>query len=248
MKEIWKNLCADRDTILQSTALTGGIGVFMAVLTVIIVHFGSDTAAVFAPIGAMTGILLGGCMTLIVMAMQMAVHFPMGVRMSRTRRQMLTGLYAAGVVECLLLLVLFWPLYGLDTLLQGLAYRPCFAQAAEALPELLAVVREWWYLVPLAVLGLPVVCMLVGCLPLLFGRRGMYALWALLAFAWVIPTAIMPFFDVNSDSRLAVLVRPVALWLASVGPVPKIGLAAVLALALVVLAAWGVLRVDVKED
>lgn len=247
MKEIWKNLCADRDTILQSTALAGGIGVFMTVL-VAIIKLTAAHQEIFAPIGSMTGVVLGGFITAIVMTMQMAVSFPMGVRMSRTRRQMLVGLYAAGVVEGLLLLVLFWPLYGLDTLLQGLAYRPCFAQAAETLPEVLAVVREWWYLVPLAVLGLPVVCMLVGCLPLLFGRRGMYALWALLAFAWVIPTAIMPFFDVNSDSRLAVLVRPVALWLASVGPAPKIGLAAVLALALVVLAAWGVLRVDVKED
>lgn len=247
MKEIWKNLCADRDTILQSTALAGGIGVFMTVL-VAVIKLTADYQEIFAPIGSMTGVVLGGFITAIVMTMQMAVSFPMGVRMSRTRRQMLTGLYAAGVVECLLLLVLFWPLYGLDTLLQGLAYRPCFAQAAETLPELLAVVREWWYLVPLAVLGLPVVCMLVGCLPLLFGRRGLYVLWALLAFAWVIPTAIVPFFDVNSDSRLAVLVRPVALWLATVGPAPKIGLAAVLALALVVLAAWGVLRVDVKED
>lgn len=247
MKEIWKNLCADRDTILQSTALAGGIGVFMTVL-VAVIKLTADYQEIFAPIGSMTGVVLGGFITAVVMTMQMAVSFPMGVRMSRTRRQMLVGLYAAGVVEGLLLLVLFWPLYGLDTLLQGLIYRPCFAQAAETLPELLAVVREWWYLVPLAVLGLPVVCMLVGCLPLLFGRRGLYVLWALLAFAWVIPTAIMPFFDVNSDSRLAVLVRPVALWLASVGPAPKIGLAAVLALALVVLAAWGVLRVDVKED
>lgn len=247
MKEIWKNLCADRDTILQSTALAGGIGVFMTVL-VAVIKLTADYQEIFAPIGSMTGVVLGGFITAIVMTMQMAVSFPMGVRMSRTRRQMLVGLYAAGVVEGLLLLVLFWPLYGLDTLLQGLIYRPCFAQAAETLPELLAVVREWWYLVPLAVLGLPVVCMLVGCLPLLFGRRGLYVLWALLAFAWVIPTAIMPFFDLNSDSRLAVLVRPVALWLASVGPAPKIGLAAVLALALVVLAAWGVLRVDVKED
>lgn len=247
MKEIWKNLCADRDTILQSTALAGGIGVFMAVLAAII-KLAADRTAMFGPIGSMTGVVLGSFITAVVMTIQMAVSFPMGVRMSRTRRQMLVGLYAAGVVEGLLLLVLFWPLYGLDTLLQGLIYRPCFAQAAETLPELLAVVREWWYLVPLAVLGLPVVCMLVGCLPLLFGRRGLYVLWALLAFAWVIPTAIMPFFDVNSDSRLAVLVRPVALWLASVGPAPKIGLAAVLALALVVLAAWGVLRVDVKED
>lgn len=247
MKEIWKNLCADRDTILQSTALAGGIGVFMTVL-VAVIKLTADYQEIFAPIGSMTGVVLGGFITAVVMTIQMAVSFPMGVRMSRTRRQMLTGLYAAGVVEGLLLLVLFWPLYGLDTLLQGLVYRPCFAQAAETLPELLAVVREWWYLVPLAVLGLPVVCMLVGCLPLLFGRRGLYVLWALLAFAWVIPTAIMPFFDVNSDSRLAVLVRPVALWLASVGPAPKIGLAAVLALALVVLAAWGVLRVDVKED
>lgn len=247
MKEIWKNLCADRNTILQSTALAGGIGVFMTVL-VAVIKLTADYQEIFAPIGSMTGVVLGGFITAVVMTMQMAVSFPMGVRMSRTRRQMLAGLYAAGVVECLLLLVLFWPLYGLDTLLQGLAYRPCFAQAAEALPELLAVVREWWYLVPLAVLGLPVVCMLVGCLPLLFGRRGLYVLWGVLAFAWVIPTAIMPFFDLNSDSRLAVLVRPVALWLASVGPAPKIGLAAVLALALVVLAAWGVLRVDVKED
>lgn len=247
MKEIWKNLCADRNTILQNTALAGGIGVFMAVLAAII-KLAADRTAVFGPIGSMTGILLGGFMTAIVMAMQMAVNFPMGVRMSRTRRQMLAGLYAVGVVECLLLLVLFWPLYALDTLLQGLVYRPCFAQAAETLPELLAVVREWWYLVPLAVLGLPAVCMLVGCLPLLFGRRGLYVLWGLLAFAWVIPTAVAPFFDVNSDSRLAVLVRPVALWLASVGTAPKIGLAAVLALALVVLAAWRALRVDVKED
>lgn len=247
MKEIWKNLCADRDTILQSTALAGGIGVFMTVL-VAVIKLTADYQEIFAPIGSMTGVVLGGFITAVVMTMQMAVSFPMGVRMSRTRRQMLVGLYAAGVVEGLLLLVLFWPLYGLDTLLQGLIYRPCFAQAAETLPELLAVVREWWYLVPLAVLGLPVVCMLVGCLPLLFGRRGLYVLWGVLAFAWVIPTAIVPFFDVNSDSRLAVLVRPVALWLASVGPAPKIGLAAVLALALVVLAAWGVLRVDVKED
>ena len=247
MKEIWKNLCADRDTILQSTALASGIGVFMTVL-VAVIKLTAAHQEIFAPIGSMTGVVLGGFITAIVMTMQMAVSFPMGVRMSRTRRQMLTGLYAAGVVECLLLLVLFWPLYGLDTLLQGLIYRPCFAQAAETLPELLAVVREWWYLVPLAVLGLPVVCMLVGCLPLLFGRRGLYVLWGLLAFAWVIPTAIMPFFDVNSDSRLAVLVRPVALWLASIGPAPKIGLAAALALALVVLAARCVLRVDVKED
>lgn len=247
MKEIWKNLCADRDTILQSTALAGGIGVFMTVL-VAVIKLTADYQEIFAPIGSMTGVVLGGFITAVVMTIQMAVSFPMGVRMSRTRRQMLVGLYAAGVVEGLLLLVLFWPLYGLDTLLQGLIYRPCFAQAAETLPELLAVVREWWYLVPLTVLGLPVVCMLVGCLPLLFGRRGLYVLWGVLAFAWVIPTAIMPFFDVNSDSRLAVLVRPVALWLASVGPAPKIGLAAVLALALVVLAAWGVLRVDVKED
>lgn len=247
MKEIWKNLCADRNTILQSTALAGGIGVFMTVL-VAVIKLTADHPEIFAPIGSMTGVVLGGFITAVVMAIQMAVSFPMGVRMSRTRRQMLTGLYAAGVVECLLVLVLFWPLYGLDTLLQGLIYRPCFAQAAETLPELLAVVREWWYLVPLAVLGLPVVCMLVGCLPLLFGRRGLYVLWGLLAFAWVIPTAVAPFFDVNSDSRLAVLVRPVALWLASVGTAPKIGLAAVLALALVVLAAWRALRVDVKED
>lgn len=247
MKEIWKNLCANRDTILQNTALAGGIGVFMTVL-VAIIKLAADRTAMFGPIGSMTGVILGGFMTLVVMVMQMAVHFPMGVRMSRTRRQMLAGLYAAGVVECLLLLALFWPLYALDTLLQGLVYRPCFAQAAEVIPEVLAVVCEWWYLVPLAVLGLPVVCMLVGCLPLLFGRRGMYVLWGVMAFAWVIPTAIMPFFDLNSDSRLAILVRPVALWLATVGPVPKIGLAAVLALALVVLAAWGVLRVDVKED
>lgn len=247
MKEIWKNLCADRNTILQNTALAGGIGVFLSVLAAII-KLAADRTAVFGPIGSMTGVVLGGSITAVVMTIQMAVSFPMGVRMSRTRRQMLTGLYAAGVVECLLLLVLFWPLYGLDTLLQGLIYRPCFAQAAETLPEVLALVREWWYLVPLTVLGLPVVCMLVGCLPLLFGRRGLYVLWGVFAFAWVIPTAIAPFFDVNSDSRLAILVRPVALWLATVGPVPKIGLAAVLALALVVLAAWRALRVDVKED
>ena len=247
MKEIWKSLCAERDTILQSTALAGGIGVFMSVLAAII-KLAADRTAMFGPIGSMTGVLLGGFIMAVVMAMQMAVNFPMGVRMGRTRRQMLTGLYIAGVVECLLVLAIFWPLYGLDTLLQGLVYPPCFAQAAETLPAVLAVVREWWYLVPLAVLGLPVVCMLVGCLPLLFGRRGLYVLWAIMAFAWVIPTAIAPFFDVNSDSRLAVLVRPVALWLATVGTVPKIGLAAVLALALVVLAAWRVLRVDVKED
>lgn len=35
MKEIWKNLCANRDTILQNTALAGGIGVFMTVLVAI---------------------------------------------------------------------------------------------------------------------------------------------------------------------------------------------------------------------
>lgn len=248
MKEIWKTLCAEWSNIWQNTALAGGIGVFMAVLAVVIVHLSAGSTVGFAPIGSISGVILGGCMTLLVMAMQMAVSFPMGVRMGRTRRQMLAGLYAAGAVECLLVLALFWPLYALDTLLQGLACRPCFAQAAEALPEVLAAVREWWYLVPLAVLGLPVVCMLVGCLPLLFGRRGLYALWALLAFAWVIPAAILPFFDVNGDSRLAVLVRPVALWLATVGPAPKIALAAVLALALAALAVWRVLRVDVKED
>ena len=243
MKDIYKTICAEWDTIWQTVALSSGLSLVFAVL----VYGGlwySGAIDGFAPLGSALALVVGTALVAIFLAVQLAVSFPMGVRMGRTRRQMLAGLYVVGVVECLLLVAAALVMFGLDVLAQGLIYRSAFAEAGEAAGELL----RWWYVLPLGVLVLPLVSMLVGSLPLLFGRRGMYVLWGVMAFAWVIPTAIMPFFDLNSDSRLAVLVRPVALWLASVGPAPKIGLAAVLALALVVLAAWGVLRVDVKED
>ena len=243
MKDIYKTICAEWDTIWQTVALSSGLSLVFAVL----VYGGlwySGAIDGFAPLGSAFALVVGTALVAIFLAVQLAVSFPMGVRMGRTRRQMLAGLYVVGVVECLLLVAAALVMFGLDVLAQGLIYRSAFAEAGEAAGELL----RWWYVLPLGVLVLPLVSMLVGSLPLLFGRRGMYVLWGVMAFAWVIPTAIMPFFDLNSDSRLAILVRPVALWLATVGPVPKIGLAAVLALALVVLAAWGVLRVDVKED
>ena len=243
MKDIYKTICAEWDTIWQTVALSSGLSLVFAVL----VYGGlwySGAIDGFAPLGSAFALVVGTALVAIFLAVQLAVSFPMGVRMGRTRRQMLAGLYVVGVVECLLPAAAALVMFGPHVLAQGLIYRSAFAEAGEAAGELL----RWWYVLPLGVLVLPLVSMLVGSLPLLFGRRGMYVLWGVMAFAWVIPTAIMPFFDLNSDSRLAILVRPVALWLATVGPVPKIGLAAVLALALVVLAAWGVLRVDVKED
>lgn len=243
MKDIYKTICAEWDTIWQTVALSSGLSLVFAVL----VYGGlwySGAIDGFAPLGSAFALSVGTALVAIFLAVQLAVSFPMGVRMGRTRRQMLAGLYAAGVVECLLQVAAALVMFGLDVLAQGLIYRSAFAEAGEVAGELL----RWWYVLPLGVLVLPLVSMLVGSLPLLFGRRGLYVLWGVLAFAWVIPTAIVPFFDPNGSSRLAILVRPVALWMQTVGLAPKLGAAAALLVVLLLLAAWGVLRVDVKED